>query len=94
MIAFLGWELVFLMGIGLGAGTGLGVWISNFFIPYLQVGSSPEAQTPPFVVQIHWSSVFKIYLLFGVLFIFALAILIVLLMRMKIFQAIKMGDTA
>jgi len=94
MIAFLGWELVFLMGIGLGAGTGLGVWMSNFFIPYLQVGSGAEAQTPPFVVQIHWPSVFQIYLLFGALFIFALAVLVVLLMRMKIFQAIKMGETA
>lgn len=94
MIAFLGWELVFLMGIGLGAGTGLGVWMSNFFIPYLQIGSSPEAQTPPFVVQIHWPSVFQIYLLFGALFIFALVVLVVLLMRMKIFQAIKMGETA
>jgi putative ABC transport system permease protein len=94
MIAFLGWELVFLMGIGLGVGTGLGVWISNFFIPYLQVGTSPEAQIPPFVVHIHWPSVFQIYLLFGALFIFALAVLVALLMRMKIFQAVKMGETA
>lgn len=93
MIAFLGWELVFLMGIGLSAGTGLGVWMSNFFIPYLQVGSGPEAQTPPFVVQIHWPSVFQIYLLFGGLFVFALVVLVVLLMRMKIFQAVKLGET-
>ncbi|MBN2394616.1 MAG: hypothetical protein JXR84_28050, partial [Anaerolineae bacterium] len=67
---------------------------SNFFIPYLQVGSGAEAQTPPFVVQIHWPSVFQIYLLFGALFVFALVVLVVLLMRMKIFQAIKMGETA
>jgi len=94
MIAFLGWELVFLIGIGLGAGTGLGVWMSNFFIPFLQVGGGAEAQTPPFVVQIYWPSVFRIYLLFGALLVFALVVLVVLLMRMKIFQAVKMGETA
>jgi len=93
MTLFLGWELVFLMVTGIGAGTGLGVWISNLFIPYLQVGSGPTAQTPPFVVQISWPDVLRLYILFGVLFIGALGILIVLLLRMKIFQAIKLGET-
>jgi putative ABC transport system permease protein len=94
MTLFLGWELVFLMVIGIGGGTGLGVWISNLFIPYLQVGSGPASQIPPFVVQISWLDVFRFYILFGVLFIGALGILIVLLLRMKIFQAIKLGETA
>ena len=91
---FLGWELVFLMVIGIGAGTGIGVWISNLFIPYLQVGSGPAAQVPPFVVQISWPDVFRFYILFGLLFAGALAILVVLLLRMRIFQAIKLGETA
>jgi putative ABC transport system permease protein len=94
MTFFLGWELVFLMAIGIGAGTGLGVGISNLFIPSLQVGSGPSAQVPPFVVQISWPDVFRFYILFGLLFAGALAILVVLLLRMKIFQAIKMGETA
>lgn len=90
MTSFLAWELAFLILVGLGAGTGLGAWVSHLFIPYLQVGS----QTPPFVVQIAWSSVFRIYALFGLLFVVALGGLAVLLMRMKIFQAVKLGETA
>lgn len=93
MTLFMGWELVFLMATGIGAGTGLGVWISNLFIPYMQVGSGPAAQTPPFVVQISWPDVFRLYALFGVLFFGALGILMMLLLRMKIFQAIKLGET-
>ena len=74
--------------------TGLGVAISGQFIPQLQVGTSLAARIPPFQVTIDWGSVFQIYILFGLLFLAALAILFVLLVRMKIFQAIKLGETS
>jgi putative ABC transport system permease protein len=64
------------------------------FIPYLQVGTGPSAQTPPFVVKIAWSAIFRIYALFGLLFVGALGGLAALLLRMKIFQAVKLGETA
>jgi putative ABC transport system permease protein len=94
MTAFLGWELIFLMGVGIGAGTGLGILVSKLFVPYLQVGTGPSTEIPPFVVQISWPAVFQVYVLFGALFIAALGALVWLLMRMKIFQAIKLGETA
>jgi putative ABC transport system permease protein len=94
MTAFLAWELAFLILVGLIAGTGLGAWVSELFIPYLQVGSGPSAQIPPFVVEIAWSAIFRIYALFGALFVVALGGLAALLLRMKIFQAVKLGETA
>ncbi|MCX7680374.1 MAG: ABC transporter permease [Anaerolineae bacterium] len=93
MTAFLAWELALLIGIGVLAGTGLGVWVSNLFIPYLQIGTGPEARTPPFIVEIAWPAIFRIYILFGLLFLVALGVLVILLLRMKIFQAIKLGET-
>jgi putative ABC transport system permease protein len=53
--AFLGWELVLLMGTGLGAGTGLGVLASMIYIPFMQVSTTPEASAVPFRVIIAWS---------------------------------------
>jgi putative ABC transport system permease protein len=94
MTAFLAWELAFLILVGVVAGTGLGAWVSEMFIPYLQVGTGPSAQTPPFVVKIAWSAIFRIYALFGLLFVGALGGLAALLLRMKIFQAVKLGETA
>ena len=94
MTAFLAWELAFLILIGLIAGTGLGVWASRLFIPYLQVGTGPSAQTPPYVVEIAWPAVLRIHALFGLLFAGALGGLTALLTRMKIFQAVKLGETA
>jgi len=75
------------------AGAGLGIWVSHLFIPYLQVGSGAAAQTPPFVVQIAWSAILRICVLFGLLFVVALGGLAALLLRMKVFQAVKLGET-
>lgn len=93
MTTFLAWELAFLIILGLLAGTFLGSLISEVFIPYLQVGANPQSTTPPFQVEIAWDAIMRIYALFGVLFFVALSVLAGLLMRMKIFQAIKLGET-
>jgi putative ABC transport system permease protein len=93
MLVFLASELAFLLLVGLAAGTGLGVGVSNLFIPYLQMGGE-AARTLPLLVEIDWTSVFRIYIIFGLLFVLALSTLSVLLLRMKIFQAVKMGEAA
>jgi putative ABC transport system permease protein len=94
MTTFLAWELAFLILVGILAGTGLGALISDVFIPYLQVGAGEAAMIPPFVVQIAWAEIIQIYVLFAGLFVVALGGLAILLLRMKIFQAVKLGETA
>ena len=93
MTFFLAWELAFLILVGIGVGTFLGAWMSDLFIPHLQVGIRPEELTPPFLVNIAWPAIMRIYALFGLLFVAALGTLVTLLLRMKIFQAIKLGET-
>jgi putative ABC transport system permease protein len=94
MTVLLAAELAFLILVGMAAGTGLGVWVSSWFIPYLQVGAEAASRVPPFEVQIAWFAIFRIYILFGLLFLGALSGLTALLVRMKIFQAVKLGETA
>jgi putative ABC transport system permease protein len=93
MTAFLASELAFLIVMGGLIGTVLGVWISNMFIPYLQIGTGQTSQIPPYVVYVAWPAILRVYALFGLLFVVALGALFVLLRRMKIFQAIKMGES-
>jgi putative ABC transport system permease protein len=94
MTSFLAWELAFLILTGLVVGTLLGVLVSQLFIPALQVGAGVEAQIPPYQVQIAWPAIFRIWMLFAVMFVVALVVLAALLMRMRIFQAVKLGETA
>ncbi|HEY3290282.1 MAG TPA: FtsX-like permease family protein, partial [Anaerolineae bacterium] len=93
MAAYLGWELILLLGTGVGAGTALGVAASRIYIPYMQVGITPETTLLPFAIIIAWPEIYRIYALFGILFVVALVVLLVFLMRMKIFQAVKLGET-
>jgi putative ABC transport system permease protein len=90
---FLAWELAFLILTGLMLGTGLGILVSQMFIPYLQIGADTASLTPPFIVDIAWPAIIRIYMIFGFLFVAALAILTGMLLRMRIFEAIKLGET-
>ncbi len=93
MAAYLAGEQAVLILTGAGLGTVLGVAASRLFIPYLQIGAGKTAQVPPFVVRIAWQELGTIYAVFGAMFVAAVAVLIVLLLRMRIFEAIKLGET-
>ena len=93
MTALLASELATLLISGIAAGTLLGAAASELFIPYLQVGAGPAARTPPFVVIVAWPTILRIYGLMGILFIVTLALLAALLLRMRVFQAVKLGET-
>jgi len=93
MTSLLAAELAFLVLLGIGVGTALGVFASRLFVPFLQIGASAQSQYPPFQIEIAWLSIAQIYVLFTLLFVAALGALSTLLVRMKIFQAIKLGET-
>lgn len=93
MTTYLAFELIFLILFGGIVGTSLGVWMSTRFIPYLQIGTDVASRIPPFKIIIAWNSIFQIYALFALLFACTLVVLVILLERMKIFQAIKLGET-
>jgi putative ABC transport system permease protein len=59
----------------------------------MQVGLTAASTLLPFVVIINWPEIYRIYALFGGLFVVALVVLLAFLMKMKIFQAVKLGET-
>ena len=78
---------------GVAVGAGLGVWASTLFIPYFQVGTDKTALVPPFVVQVAWQQLGLILIIFGAMFIVAVGALAILLTRMRVFEAVKLGET-
>jgi putative ABC transport system permease protein len=94
MAGYLAGEQAVLILTGGGLGTALGIWASSLFIPYLQVGADKTARVPPFVVQIAWQELWTIYAVFGAMLVVAVLVLIALLVRMKVFEAVKLGETA
>ncbi|MBC7316208.1 MAG: ABC transporter permease, partial [Chloroflexi bacterium] len=92
MIGFLGVEQVMLILTGITAGTGVGILVSDLFVPFLQVGATKYATVPPFVVLIAWDDIIKIYLVFGAMLVVAVAGMIWFLLHLKIFEAVKLGE--
>jgi putative ABC transport system permease protein len=93
LVGHLAGEQAALTVTGMSAGTLIGVLASRLFIPFLQAGSGREALVPPFVVQIAWGQLLLIYAIFGLMLIVAVLVLAVFLTRMKVFEAVKLGET-
>ncbi|MCB0013431.1 MAG: FtsX-like permease family protein, partial [Anaerolineales bacterium] len=93
VIRLVAWELILLIVFGLLLGTGLGLLVSQQFIPFLQVGNEAIDLAPPYLVAIAWDAVGQIYMLFGLLFVAALLALSWRLLRRRIFESIKLGET-
>ena len=93
MGVYLAFEMLFLIGLGGLLGTGLGIWSSSYFIPFLQIGAGAADRFPPFDVLINYPMLYQMYALFGLLFVITFFVLVFLLQRMRIFNAIKMGET-
>jgi putative ABC transport system permease protein len=85
-------EQTFIIGIAILAGTFIGVSASNLFIPFLQLPLIERDLFPPFAVQIATEQILIIYAVFGVVLVATVAITVVLLRRMKLFQAVKLGE--
>ncbi len=93
MILSVAWELGLLIVIGLALGLGIGLLVSALYIPYMQFVSSLEGTVPPYLVTMAWNEIAQIVALFLGTFVLIMLILLVILRRMRIFQAVKLGET-
>lgn len=94
MVAFLTGEQLTLIVTGAVVGTALGVWASYLFVPFLHVRGGPHPHTPPFVVQIAWTDIDRIYVVFGGMLLVGVGVMTFMLIRMRVFEAVKLGEVA
>ncbi|MEN9933964.1 MAG: hypothetical protein RLZZ387_543 [Chloroflexota bacterium] len=85
-------EQLTLVAAGIAAGTGIGALAARVVVPLLQVGAGPYPGTPSYAPQVAWEQVAIIYAVFGVALLLTLLSLGVSLGRMRLFQAVKLGD--
>jgi putative ABC transport system permease protein len=93
LVGYLISEQLLLMGIAILGGAAVGLGTSKLFIPFLQTGVSSEAQIPPFKVLIGWTEAGWLSLGFGIVLFLTMIGTIVYLVRLKVFQVVKLGET-
>jgi putative ABC transport system permease protein len=93
MIALLLTEQTLIVISGALIGLAVGTAASVAFVPFFRVGATEQSITPPFQVILGWTDVALILLAFaGVLLLTSLGI-IYRLSRLRIFEAVKLGET-
>lgn len=92
LIRILIWEQLLTSGIACLFGVVIGAIASRLFVPLFQLSFNPETIVPPFNVIFDSSDEMKIYYFVISMLVIGITILIVLLRKIKIHQAIKMGE--
>ncbi|REE78735.1 putative ABC transport system permease protein [Paenibacillus taihuensis] len=86
-------EQLFTTGLSVAAGIGLGTLASRLFLPFLQ-GSGVDAtrQVPPFRIVFEAGDALKLYIATGVMLAAGACLLIMQLRRLRITNAVKLGE--
>jgi putative ABC transport system permease protein len=92
MAAYLALEQFVLILTGLLAGTGIAVLSAYLFIPHLPVTLNQHPGVPPYLVAFAWGDIMRLYLIFGAMLLVGMSATIWSLLRMNIFQAVKLGE--
>lgn len=93
LVGYLVFEQLLLMGLAVLIGAGIGLVCSYLFVPLLQVGASLGVPIPPFQVLIGWAETGWLCLGFSLVLVLTVTFTILYLVRLKVFQAVKMGET-
>lgn len=94
LISILTLEQVLTVGIGFVLGTIYGITASRVFMPFLQISQNLEGIVPGFRIVIQKGDIRNILIILGGTLVIGLVFLGVILVRLKLHEAIKLGEEA
>lgn len=92
LIGMLAVEQALTSGVAVLIGIGIGNLASRLYVPNFQIAFNPSSLVPPFQVMFDPSDLLRIYMLVGFMLLIGLGILAYMLSRLRIHQAIKLGE--
>lgn len=85
-------EQSLVIGVSTLLGTLFGMIASTMFLPFMQVRIGLFPDTPPFLVHIAWDQIILVYAIAALMLAITVVITLALLGRMRIFEAVKLGE--
>ncbi|MFD2702262.1 FtsX-like permease family protein [Paenibacillus shunpengii] len=85
-------EQVFTAGLSIALGIGIGQLASRLFLPFLQTTDNVETQVPPFRIVFEASDTNQLYIVTGVMLFIGAVMLLWQIRRLRVHQAVKMGE--
>lgn len=85
-------EQAFTAGLAIALGFGIGKLTSYLFLPFLQTAENVKTQVPPFRVIFDSRDTGQLYVVVGVMMLTGAALLFLHIRRLRVHQAVKLGE--
>ncbi|MEK8129780.1 ABC transporter permease [Paenibacillus filicis] len=85
-------EQVFTAGLAIALGFGIGKLTSYLFLPFLQTAENVKTQVPPFRVIFDSRDTSQLYVVVGVMMLTGASLLFLHIRRLRVHQAVKLGE--
>ncbi|MCR8845704.1 ABC transporter permease [Paenibacillus sp. SC116] len=85
-------EQIFTAGLAIGLGVLIGKLASILFLPFLQSTTDARMQVPPFRIIFDSKDTMQLYIVVGVMMLLGASLLFVHIRRLRVHQAVKMGE--
>ncbi|MCI8624722.1 MAG: FtsX-like permease family protein [Lachnospiraceae bacterium] len=85
-------EQIFISGLSIAMGAGIGVLASRLYIPLIQLAYSASDQSVPLAILIQSGDMIRLFVIVGLVLLLCMVVLGVLIRRINISQALKLGE--
>ncbi|MCM3337115.1 FtsX-like permease family protein [Paenibacillus sp. MER TA 81-3] len=85
-------EQLFTAGLSIVLGIVLGKLASRLFLPFLQSAEGAKKQVPPFRIVFEAKDTLQLYIVVGVMIVTGATLLLMHIRRLRVHQAVKMGE--
>jgi ABC-type antimicrobial peptide transport system permease subunit len=91
--AVVGFEQVFVIGLGMVAGTLMGMRLGSLMIRYMGLTETGDEVLPPMQLQISWFTVGTAWLVLGLVFLVTIGAVVLLYSRLALHRVLRIGET-
>jgi ABC-type antimicrobial peptide transport system permease subunit len=88
-----GFEQFFIIGLGMLAGTLLGLRLGTLMIRYMGVTETGSDVLPPMLLHVSWSTIGAAWLVLGGAFLVTIAIVVLLYSRLALHRVLRIGES-
>ncbi|HWO72559.1 MAG TPA: FtsX-like permease family protein [Dehalococcoidia bacterium] len=90
--AVVGFEQLFVIGLGMAAGTLVGLRLGSLMIRYMGLTETGDEVLPPMQLQISWFTVGTAWLVLGVVFLATIGAVVLLYARLQLHRVLRIGE--
>ena len=87
-----GFEQFFIIGLGMIAGTLLGLRLGTLMIRYMGVTETGDDVLPPMILHVSWTTIGSAWLVLGAAFLVTIGIVVLLYSRLALHRVLRIGE--